>query len=200
MTYFLINLRQEWSSCEMKFLGMRKVRDGKYLKGYELEYLNKAGAEKTYEMVSFAELQNENELGQKVNGISIVAFMDEKMLLLREFRMGVNRCIYNLCAGMLEAGETIEECIARELYEETGLKLERIIKILPPSFAAVSISDVKNQIAFVEVSGELSDHTSPNEEIEPQFYTKGEMTRLLEQEAFSTRAQLAGYFFTQNLI
>ena len=184
----------------MKFLGMRKVRDGKYLKGYELEYLNKASAEKTYEMVSFAELQNENELGQKVNGISIVAFMDEKMLLLREFRMGVNRCIYNLCAGMLEAGETIEECIARELYEETGLKLERIIKILPPSFAAVSISDVKNQIAFVEVSGELSDHTSPNEEIEPQFYTKGEMTRLLEQEAFSTRAQLAGYFFTQNLI
>ena len=78
---------------------------------------------------------------------------------------------------------------------QTGV-LEPDPKILPPSFAAVSISDVKNQIAFVEVSGELSDHTSPNEEIEPQFYTKGEMTRLLEQEAFSTRAQLAGYFFT----
>ena len=134
----------------MKFLGMRKVRNGKYLKGYELDYLNKAGTEKTYEMVSFAELQNADEIGQKVNGLSIVAFGEEKMLLLKEFRMGVNRCIYNLCAGMLEAGETIEECIARELYEETGLKLERIIKILPPSFAAVSISDAKNQIAFVQ--------------------------------------------------
>ena len=108
----------------MKFLGMKKVRDGKYLKGYELTYLNKAGVEKTYEMVSFAELTNANELGKTVNGISIVAFHEGKMLLLREFRMGVNRCIYNLCAGMLEADESIEECISRELYEETGLKLE----------------------------------------------------------------------------
>lgn len=183
----------------MKFLGMRKVRDGKYLKGYELDYLNKDGVEKTYEMVSFRELENEGELGKAVNGISIVAFMDGKMLLLKEFRMGVNRFIYNLCAGMLEKGETIDECITRELYEETGLKLERIIKILPPSFAAVSISDVKNQIAFVEVSGELSDHTSPNEEIEPCFYTREEMTELLECAEFSTRAQLAGFCFTQNL-
>lgn len=182
----------------MKFLGMKKVREGKYLKGYELEYLNKSEVKKTYEMVSFSELQDESELGQKVNGISIVAFHEGKMLLLREFRMGVNRCIYNLCAGMLEADESIEECISRELYEETGLKLERIIKILPPSFAAVSISDIKNQLAFVEVSGELSDHTSPNEEIEPHFYTREEMITLLECEEFSTRAQLAGYFFTQN--
>ena len=184
----------------MKFLGMKKVRDGKYLKGYELNYLNKAGVEKTYEMVSLSELESVDELGQRVNGISIVAFMDGKMLLLREFRMGVNRFVYNLCAGMLEKGETIEECIARELYEETGLKLERIIKILPPSFAAVSISDAKNQLAFVEVSGELSDHTSPNEEIEPHFYTKEEMTELLEKDEFSTRAQLAGFCFTQNIV
>ncbi len=181
----------------MKFLGMKKVRDGKYLKGYDLTYLNKAGVKKTYEMVSLSDLKNETELGKAVNGISIVAFKDEKMLLLKEFRMGVNRSIYNLCAGMLEQDETIEECIARELYEETGLKLERIIKILPPSFAAVSISDAKNQLAFVEVSGELSDHTSPNEEIEPHFYTKAEMAALLKCAEFSTRAQLAGFYFTQ---
>lgn len=179
----------------MKFLGLKKVRDGKYLKGYELSYLNKAGLQKTYEMVSFEELQNGNELGRKVNGVSIVAFQNGKMLLLKEFRMGVNRSIYNLCAGMMEQNETIEECIARELYEETGLTLERIIRILPPSFAAVSISDVKNQVAFVEVSGELSDHTSPNEEIEPAFYTKEEVKALLDKEEFSTRAQLAGVCF-----
>ena len=33
----------------MKFLGMKKVRDGKYLKNYELSYENKAGRLKTYE-------------------------------------------------------------------------------------------------------------------------------------------------------
>lgn len=35
----------------MKFLGMKKVRDGKYLKNYELSYENKAGRLKTYEIV-----------------------------------------------------------------------------------------------------------------------------------------------------
>lgn len=183
----------------MKFLGMKKIHTGRYLKSYELTYENKEERAKTYEMVSFAELDKPEDIGKRVNGVSIVAFQDGKMLLLHEFRMGVNRYIYNLCAGMKEQGETIEECIARELYEETGLTLKRIIRIMPPSFAAVSISDVKNQIAFVEVSGELSDHTSPNEEIIPEFYTKEEVAYLLEHEEFSTRAQMAGFCFMNDI-
>ena len=70
--------------------------------------------------------------------------------------MGIGREIYNLCAGMIEPGETLEECIKRELFEETGLKSVRILDILEPSYAAVAISDVLTQIAFVEVEGEIS--------------------------------------------
>lgn len=180
----------------MKFLGMKKVNTGHFLKSYELTYENRAGLEKTYEMVSFSELNSPEDIGKNLKGVSIVAFQNNRLLLLKEFRMGVNRYVYNLCAGMLEKGETIEECIRRELYEETGLKLERILKILPPSFAAVSISDIRTQIAFVEVSGTISYHTSPNEELTAAFYTKEETAALLEQEAFSDRAQLAAFFFT----
>ena len=32
----------------MKLIKMEKVKDGKYLKNYELTYRNKAGKEKTY--------------------------------------------------------------------------------------------------------------------------------------------------------
>ena len=126
---------------------------------------------------------------------SIVAYYGDKMLLLREFRMGVNRLIYNLCAGMLEEGESLEECIQRELYEETGLHVKRIRSILPPSFAAVAFSDVKTQIAFVDVDGGFEDHTSENEQIDAKFYTKEEVRELLETEEFSSRAQIAAYFF-----
>ena len=118
------------------------------------------------------------------------------MLLLREFRMGVNRLIYNLCAGMIEEGESIEECIQRELYEETGLNVKGIRSILPPSFAAVAFSDVKTQIAFVDVEGSFEDHTSENEQIDAKFYTKEEVRELLETEEFSSRAQIAAYLFT----
>lgn len=97
----------------MRLLKLEKVKDGKYIKNYELTYLNKAGREKTYEIVSRKELNSIEDLGNKTSGVSIVATMNNKLLLLHEFRMGVNKRIYNLCAGMLEENETIEECIKR---------------------------------------------------------------------------------------
>lgn len=181
----------------MKFMDLKKVRHGKYLKNYELTYLNKAGKEKKYEIVSFKELTEASDLGAQVNGVSIVATSNQKMLLLHEFRMGVNKRIYNLCAGMIENGESIEECIRRELYEETGLHVKKINTLLPPSYAAVAISDIKTYIAFVEVEGSFEDHSSDNEDIEKDFYTREQVAELLAHEEFSSRAQIAAYFFTQ---
>ena len=95
----------------------------------------------------------------------------------------------------------IEECISRELYEETGLSVKQIKHILKPSYAAVAISDVKTQIAFVEAEGNLSDEgLSENESIQAMFYTKEEVRHLLNTEEFSSRAQLAAYFFTESLV
>ena len=179
----------------MQFLNFEKVKDGKYLKNYEITYRNKVGKEKKYEIVSRRDLKSVEDLGSAPSGVSIIATNNDKLLLLHEFRMGVNRKVYNLCAGMLEPEETIEECIARELYEEAGLQVKEIKKILPPSFAAVAFSDTTTYIAFVEAVGEISDHTSDNEEIEAGFYTGEEVKQLLETEMFSSRAQLAAYFF-----
>ena len=181
----------------MKFLKFEKVKDGKYLKNYEITYENKAGKEKKYEIVSRRELKSIEDVGGAPSGVSIVATVGNKLLLLHEFRMGVNRSIYNLCAGMLEKDESVEDCIARELYEETGLTVKKIKKILPPSFAAVAISDTTTYIALVEAEGDFDDHSSENEQIEAALYTKEEVSRLLETEPFSSRAQLAAYFFTQ---
>ena len=181
----------------MKFLKFEKVKDGKYLKNYEITYENKAGKEKKYEIVSRRELKSIDDVGRAPSGVSIVATVGDKLLLLHEFRMGVNRSIYNLCAGMLEKDESVEDCIARELYEETGLTVKKIKKILPPSFAAVAISDTTTYIALVEAEGDFDDHSSENEQIEAALFTKEEVSRLLETEPFSSRAQLAAYFFTQ---
>lgn len=182
----------------MKLLGIEKVKDGKYLKSYELTYLNKKGREKKYEIVSRSEIAGPEDLGTAISGLSLVVLCEDRLLLLKEFRMGINREIYNLCAGMLEPGESVEDCIERELYEETGLKLKRIIDILPPSFAAVAFSDVKTRIAVIEAEGEFSDHTSENEQIQAAFYTKEECRRLLESAEFSSRCQIITYFFTKN--
>jgi len=179
----------------LQFLKFEKVKDGKYLKNYEITYQNKVGKEKKYEIVSRRDLKSVEDLGAAPSGVSIVATIGDRLLLLHEFRMGVNRKVYNLCAGMLEENETIEACIARELYEEAGLSVRKIRAILPPSFAAVAFSDTTTYIAFVEAEGEISDHSSENEEIEAGLYDKEEVKRLLETESFSSRAQMAAFFF-----
>lgn len=185
----------------MELKSIKKVRDSKYLKNYELTYINKAGKEKIYEIVSHSELGTPSDIGQTNSGVSIVALKNDKLLLLREFRMGVNSYIYNLCAGFTEPGESIENCIKRELYEETGLKVKRIIKIFKPAFVAVGLSDVKNQLAIVEIESDESDiteeHTSDNEDIKAKFYTRDEVDMLLSTSDFSSRAQAVCFMFTQ---
>lgn len=181
----------------MRLIGFEKVRDGKYLKSYELTYLNRQGAEKKYEMVSRRDLSGPADIGGMPSGVSVVATCGGRLLLLREFRMGVNREIYNLCAGMIEPGETVEDCIARELYEETGMRVKEIKKLLPPSYAAVAISDTTTYIAFVEAEGEIGGHASANEQIEAALYTRSQVQALLETEPFSSRAQMAAYFFVK---
>ena len=186
----------------MDLISLHKVKDGKYLKNYELKYLNKAGREKNYEIVSRQELKAVSDLGKRPSGVSIVATMDQKFLLLREFRMGVNKEIYNLCAGMIEENETIEECIRRELYEETGLQVKEIKANLPPSIAAVAISDITTYFAFVEVEGTFCfDHCSENEQIKAAFYEADDLLQMIKSgEPFSSRAQLAAFAFCQGLI
>ena len=181
----------------MELLKLEKSHNGKYIKTYDITYLNKRGKEKVYEIVSRNDIDSPEQLGKKVSEVSIVAYSKDKMLLLREFRMGANKYVYNLCSGMLEEGESIEECIERELYEETGLKVKRIVDVLNPCFSAVAISDIKTQIAIVEVEGEIDPHLSDNEDIVAKLYDRKEVEALLEKEEFSARSQLAAYYFSR---
>ena len=183
----------------IKLKGFKKTKDGKYLKNYELYYSNKFGHDKTFEIVSYREIKDISELGTSVGGVVIAGINNGRLLLLREFRMGVNRFVYNMCAGRREQGETIEECAERELYEETGLKLRRIIDVLKPAYGAVALSDIANQLVIAELEGEISDHTEEDELIEAAFYTREEVERLLRDEPFSARAQFVAYSFTKGI-
>lgn len=176
----------------MKLMSLKKVKDGRFLKNYELTYLNKANKEKKYEMISRNELTDPSELGQKLAGVAIVAKhkTQDKLLLLKEFRMAINKTVVNVVSGMIDTNEDIETCIKRELYEETGLTDVNILNILKPAYSAVGMSDEKVSIAFVEVDGEFEDNSSDNESLVPKFYSRDEVRELLETEEFASRTQI----------
>lgn len=174
---------------------MTKTRDTHFLKGYTLNYTNTEGNEKLYEMVSNFDYEKPEEIGQKASGVVIVGFRGDELLLLREFRMGVNQFIYNMPAGHSEAGESVEECAKRELREETGLHIKRICKILSPAYAAPDLSDSSAWVVMAEVEGEFNPQTEADEYIQPLFADRKQLEELLGSEKFSGRAQLMAYFF-----
>ena len=75
----------------MRLLRMKKIHEGSYLNNYELTYLNKGGREKVFELVSRSRLSCAGDIGRQVNGVTIVAFQDDRLLLLKEFRMSINK-------------------------------------------------------------------------------------------------------------
>ncbi len=174
---------------------MEKSRDTQYLKNYTLNYSNTVGEEKIYEIVSNHDYVDSREIGKRASGVAIVGYHEDKILLCKEFRMGVNDFIYNLPAGHFEEGEDPVECARRELYEETGLHITRLIDLLPPSFASPDISDSAAWLLMAEVDGKFADHTEANEWIQAGFYEREEVKKMIQEDRFSGRAQIAAWFF-----
>lgn len=176
---------------------MEKTRNTHFLKNYTLNYTNTEGKEKIYETVSNFDYDTPEQLGESVSGVVIIGWKEDRLLLCKEFRMGVNHFVYNMPAGHIDEGENVELCARRELFEETGLSITKIHEVLPPSYASPDLSDSSAWIVLAEVEGEISDHTEADEWIEPGFYSREEVQQMLQEKRFSGRAQLAAYFYSK---
>ena len=184
----------------MKFLGIKKVSQGKFLTKYDITYETRAQKLKNYEMVSRAnDLQTQEELYNSATDSVVMIMTDpqgERLLLTREFRMALGRTVYGFPAGLVDPGESCEESARRELWEETGLQLKSIQHILPDSFNCVGITNEKSCVILGTAEGEFVKSTSDEEEIECRWYTREEVRQLVETEAFSARVQMFCYFWS----
>jgi ADP-ribose pyrophosphatase len=168
---------------------------GRFLKTYCLEYETRSGRRKEYELVSRTDLESPDQLGKVSSGVSVIVYCGQKLLLLKEFRMAINDYVFNLVGGMLESGESIEECVCREVFEETGLTVTEIKAVLPPAYAAVAISDITTNLVIAEAKGHLKEWDE-KENIFPGLYTKEEVRELLKSEKFAARCQMIAYYFS----
>jgi ADP-ribose pyrophosphatase len=69
------------------------------------------------------------EVAKHPGGAAVVAFIDDKIILVSQFRYPLNKTIYELPAGKLDLSEDPALCAKRELEEETGYISESLIKL-----------------------------------------------------------------------
>ena len=138
----------------MKFIGINKVHQGKFITRYNCTYETSEGNLKEYELISRD--SNITSLEQlkcsKADAVVMIIHdeKNEKILLNKEFRMAVGEPVYNFPAGLIDAGEIPEVAAKRELREETGLELVSINKIWPVSYSAVGLTN-ENEIIILNI-------------------------------------------------
>ena len=181
----------------MEIKGIEKREQGHFITRYNLTYQLKDGSEKVYEMISrdsnmtdFADL---HDRGPDAVVLIMHSPDGKRVLLNREFRLAPGEWVYNFPAGLIDPGETPEQAAARELREETGLRLVSVTDHIGESYSAVGFSNEKNVCVVGVADGEIRESDSDAEEIEAGWYTREEMKHLLRTDCFAARTQAYCY-------
>lgn len=181
------------------FTDVRKLTDSKYLNLFEMDAIGQSGAHFNY---YFASRSKESEIriktqNTKPEGMCVYAIKEddpEQLLMVNQYRYPVDMYMYEVPAGLVEEGETPEECAIREIKEETGLDFTPIHDIDEaagrPYVFAQGISDEMGVNVYGTVRGVFSKELlEDTERIDAFFVTKEEAKRILREEVLSMRAQ-----------
>jgi ADP-ribose pyrophosphatase len=102
-----------------------------------------------------------------------------KIVVTREYRVALGDYEYGFPAGLVDAGETVAAAAHRELHEETGLKLIRLLRESPPVYSSAGMTDESVAMVYVECDGEPSAEASHDSElIDVLFVSPAEAGRL----------------------
>lgn len=122
---------------------------------------------------------------------------DGSVLLEREFRYPLNAWCVSLPAGLIDAGESLEEAVGRELAEETGYRLRTDVPIpvrpLPQTgFSSTGLAEENVHVVFAEVEPAGDAAPESAELIEPFVLARADIRAFLDANALpiGTRCQL----------
>jgi len=107
----------------------------------------------------------ERDIVEHRGAVAMLAFVDDKKILLEyRYRPALDKHIYELPAGILKPGESVEECAKRELLEETGYEagtVEHLISFYPsPGYT--------NEMIHIVVMRNLVRKEKPQAEMSPE--------------------------------
>jgi len=188
----------------MEIKGSKKLTAEKWLNLFDVSYTAKTGDEKSWQLASRQkEPKCVTDRYQQPDAVVIVPFHTAKnrMVITREYRVPLNDYEYGFPAGLIDPGESIEQATQRELLEETGLIVSRIIKRSPPIYSSAGMTDESVSMVYVECEGEPSNRANTDSElIEILFITAEEASGLLNEPRlkFDAKAWLVISQFAEN--
>ncbi|MFH1153505.1 MAG: NUDIX hydrolase [Pseudomonadota bacterium] len=168
----------------MEILTMEKVTDFRHLNLFSLTYKSRSGTPKSWIFASRSEHPViTRDSVDMPDAVVIVPFHRDlqRLVIIREFRVPLGGYQYGFPAGLVDKGETTRQTAARELREETGLTLLRVVKQSPPVYSSSGMTDESVSMVFVECCGEPSvAGNEDSEDIQVILVSPEEAGRLLD--------------------
>lgn len=168
---------------------IKELATTKFLNMYDVDYLNKIGNSKKWTSVSRVSLKEyENRLlthNTTTDAVLIAPYHIEKgkLVLVKQYRVPLNHYIYEIPAGLVDNNEDIENCVKRELLEETGLELVEIKKVFKNIYLSPGITDECASLVFCTCKGDISyDHLQEDEDLTIHMYSQDEIDNIIKNE------------------
>lgn len=141
-----------------------KLTDEKWINLFKIELVDSTGTGRSWQIVS-RQREPKSVTGRfaRPDAVVIVAWHagQGKIVITREYRVALAGDEYGFPAGLVDEGETVEAAARRELYEETGLTVTRVLETGPPVYASAGMTDESVAMVHVDCEGEPS--TAGNE-------------------------------------
>jgi ADP-ribose pyrophosphatase len=159
-----------------------KMTNLKWLNMFNVAYQDKNGHNKSWQVATRAR-QPKCISGRyaEPDAVVIAAFhtVENKIVVTREYRVPLADYEYGFPAGLVDEGESVGQAVRRELKEETGLTLTRIVSVSPPLYSSAGMTDESVAMVYVECSGRPSTAANTaSESIEVDFVSPAQATIL----------------------
>ena len=126
-------------------------------------------------------------------GISVLPILpDGSILLQREYRHPIGKWQYELPSGIIDEGETPDQAAVRELHEETGYTVRKLIPLgsFYPSFGATD-EEIFLFAAYLDRAEESE--REPLEEIEDEIVSEERFIQMVAEGEISHGGALAAW-------
>ncbi|HEY1468943.1 MAG TPA: NUDIX hydrolase [Candidatus Acidoferrum sp.] len=119
---------------------------------------------------------------------------NKRIVLIRQYRHATRQYLWELVAGRMDEGESVEEAAARELLEETGYRAKRF-KVFLDVFPTPGFLEERMYILLAEGLTEGEAEPEEDEKIEVRSYSLKELKQMIQKNELRDAKSIAGILY-----
>ena len=133
----------------------------------------------------------EREVVKHPGGVAVVPLLNDSVILIRQYRIAIDREILELPAGRLENDECPESCAHRELEEELGYRARQMVRVAL-YYSSVGFTNEKMHIFLAFQLQRTKPKPEPDERIQKVVVPIAEVESKLANQEFEDSKTIIG--------